>query len=390
MSSQPVRFHLNPVHQDVFRLESSEPQPRNYRMIRDCSFQELPEEVISKVSDFLGAFYHGRHLICVNKQLNVLLKRDWNEIKDVFLTGYAIRHITPLIHYHGIHSLEISDTSIRDFSVLPTSLRYLSLKGSIDCEFNPVVLANMNHLTELNIEQMRFTENPQPPPETLNTLALKNCIIPNSHFLRALPNITSLTFKDNYAFLGYIDGDIASVPTLLDLRDVQNKQRLLKADLSGTMLNHGSSLSEARSLRILSVSFTDLENINFCHSLRQLTVLDIRHTKISSLAPLQNTKNLQRVFLSNTLVRDLSPLFFSEDLRQLFLNTTKVSSLKPLRYHRQITSLSIAKTAITDLTPIRRWRNLHFLGLFGTQIPRFQIEEIQANNHNLNGYISIR
>ena len=227
--------------------------------------------------------------------------------------------------------------------------------------------------------------------QNLSSVNLIQCIIPEvngMHFVRALSNLIHLTLENNYAILPHPDGDFTKNPAQIDFRDLSNKQQLSRLRISRNTLTHTSSFTETRSLRTLFLPFTNLQNLEFCHSLKQLTVLDIRHTAVSSLTPLENTKKLQMLFLSNTPVEDLSPLSHTKDLKVLSMGDTDISSLEPLKSHQYIEKISIRRTPIADLSVLKEWTQLQFLELSNNSPAQPQIEEIQRNNPDLDVYFT--
>ena len=100
-----------------------------------------------------------------------------------------------------------------------------------------------------------------------------------------------------------------------------------------TTINH---LVATKSITLLDLSWTRINNLSTLSRFPQLKHLNISHTKITDISPLQHLRNLEILDLSVTFVDNLKPISELRNLKSLFLSSIRaiqgVSNIESLQF----------------------------------------------------------
>jgi Leucine-rich repeat (LRR) protein len=138
--------------------------------------------------------------------------------------------------------------------------------------------------------------------------------------------------------------------------------------LSGTQITNLESLGNLTSLQQLVLSGTQITNLEPLGNLTSLQQLDLSGTQITDFKPLGNLTSLQQLDLSGTQITDFEPLGNLTSLQQLSLSHTQITDFEPLSNLTSLQQLDLSDTQITDLEPLSNLTSLQQLDLSGTQI----------------------
>lgn len=176
-----------------------------------------------------------------------------------------------------------------------------------------------------------------------------------------------------------------------DLNDIKDMTALNELDLSGNeFIQSIEPLGQLTSLKLLSLSGTQVSDLTPIRNLTELVELDLSGTKVFDLAPLRYASKLARLNISGTEIRsiavlekmpgmqnlemqgahviDFTPLSSMPGLMNLNLESTQIASLAPVEQLKELMELNVAKTPVQDLTAIKGLKNLLSLNVDSTLI----------------------
>lgn len=182
--------------------------------------------------------------------------------------------------------------------------------------------------------------------------------------------------------------NLADSVRISDIKRITSAEDL---DISGNkFIQSFEPLSQLRSVKILNLSQTGIDDLSPIRNLGELTDLNLSNTNVSDLAPLKYFSKLTKLNLNSTSVSDirilprmqklqwldlgytkitdLSPITGLTDLTVLNLQSTKFSDLSPIQGLLQMAELNISRTAIQDLSSIKTLKNLRTLNCDSTRI----------------------
>ncbi|MEO1394414.1 MAG: leucine-rich repeat domain-containing protein, partial [Cyanobacteria bacterium J06634_5] len=96
-----------------------------------------------------------------------------------------------------------------------------------------------------------------------------------------------------------------------------------------------------------------------CH----LTSLSLSGTNIADVEPLKELSQLQSLYLSNTNIADFEPLKELSQLQSLDLSNNNIADVEPLKELSQLQSLYLSNTNIADFEPLKELSQLQSLDL---------------------------
>jgi Leucine-rich repeat (LRR) protein len=129
-----------------------------------------------------------------------------------------------------------------------------------------------------------------------------------------------------------------------------------------------SRLSNLKSLEVLSLRYTDVEDVDFLRSLSTLRWLDLSDSGVSSIQSVARLSSLERISMSRTGVRDISVLANLSELRRIHCRDTAVADISALAGLQWLQTLNISRTEVLDLSPLSGLRCLEQLSLAKTRI----------------------
>jgi Leucine-rich repeat (LRR) protein len=193
----------------------------------------------------------------------------------------------------------------------------------------------------------------------LRRLSLANTMVSD---LEPLANLQELEVV-NVSFT-----DVANLQPLKEL------QKLEQLQLSSTPTQSLTALSELRSLKRLSFSQTQISDLSPLRNLTRLQVLSFSETKIADVSALADKTELYQINLGSTNVATIAPLSTLANLSVLWLPDTPVKDVSPLAGLRHLEILNLRNTGVTDVTPLMGATSLKILVVWGTKIPKEQLE----------------
>ncbi len=263
------------------------------------------------------------------------------KLQSIIVRGTPIKSLLPLQEHKLIRTLDISNTSVTDISMVKRFSNLTILKADNSQIENLEALTGLRSLkliyadrTAVNDGQVRefLSRNPEClvvyKTDSLRTWwghlpdnwkdvfgrQLKFSDSPQKEELHRLTQLESLKFQD--------------LP-VDDLTPMNQFVRISELNFSGTAVNDLSPLSKIKSLKILKAS----------------------NSPIRDLTPLFELPGLQHLDISNTAVEDLRPLGAVEALTELNCSGTQVSNLSPLE-NLSLTNLDCSNTNVKKLEPL--------------------------------------
>lgn len=164
------------------------------------------------------------------------------------------------------------------------------------------------------------------------------------------------------------------------LAGLENLTQLRVLDLSWTEINDLTPLAQLTHLEVLDASYTFISSITPLTRLNALRHLDLSHTKVADLSPLKDHPALQTLLCYHTPVTTVAPLSNLPALRKLDLSQTQVTALDPLAQVPALQTLLCAWTPIEDVSKyLVRLPTLQTLVLHETAMARVPAEVLSAD-----------
>lgn len=135
-----------------------------------------------------------------------------------------------------------------------------------------------------------------------------------------------------------------------DLTGLENLTQLRVLDLSWTEIDDLTPLTQLTHLEVLDASYTFISSITPLTRLNALRHLDLSHTKVADLSPLKDHPALQTLLCYHTPVASVAPLAGLSMLQKLDLSQTQVIALDPLAHLPALQTLLCAWTPIEDIS----------------------------------------
>ncbi|MGO9115823.1 MAG: NACHT domain-containing protein [Thermoguttaceae bacterium] len=123
-----------------------------------------------------------------------------------------------------------------------------------------------------------------------------------------------------------------------------DEQAIVRRELSNVIQEKQASL--------VSLSGTNLRDLNFLSNLTWMKTLFLDRTPTSDLSALAGLKDLGILYLAGSSVKDLTPIQELEKIDVLNLDYTRVANLRPLHRLSNLAVLFLSGTLIEDLTPL--------------------------------------
>ncbi|MEO0516919.1 MAG: leucine-rich repeat domain-containing protein [Cyanobacteria bacterium P01_A01_bin.116] len=154
-----------------------------------------------------------------------------------------------------------------------------------------------------------------------------------------------------------------------DIEFLKQLPQLQDLSLNDTQVSDLEPLKQLSQLQLLYLNDTQVSDIEPLKQLSQLQLLFLNNTQVSDIEPLKQLSQLQFLFLSNTQVSDIEPFKQLSQLQHLYLSNTQIFDVEPLKQLSQLQLLSLNNTQIPDIEPLKQLSQLQHLSLNNTQIP---------------------
>jgi hypothetical protein len=140
------------------------------------------------------------------------------------------------------------------------------------------------------------------------------------------------------------------------------------------------------SVRELSLSGGDIDDISAVATLENLESLDLSYTSTADLNPLTRLSKLVSLDVGHTPVADLAPIAGITSLKKVIANSTLIDNVMPLSELVNLQELNVSETPVTMTEPLARLLKLRYLDLSGTQVgdlyPIGELVSLRALNIN--------
>ncbi|MES2592589.1 MAG: DUF4153 domain-containing protein [Bacteroidota bacterium] len=271
------------------------------------------------------------------------------DVKDIDLRGKYLSTLKPLDLMKNIHTLNVSNNSLKDERelVLFPELEYLFL--------NYNQLDTIDHFPKL---------------DHLKVLSLSNNSIKNGSALKNAPNLISLDLSVNSWF------DLNTLPvfkklTTLNLSDnnttdytaLKNQPELRDLNISGTVINKGTKIPSLSKLLRLNLQNTRLDtaDVDIFQSISSFSSLEYLNLSNNSLENLYSVTNYFNLKQAVKLGEPIQPLFPA--LKSLDVSRNKIQTLYPLIAYRNLEELYLSDNQLHDFSTLAQLTNLKRLSL---------------------------
>ncbi len=301
-----------------------------------------------------------------------------------------ITTLNPIKRLFNLKLLDVSSTSLKDFTPIAEVLELENLNVSNNAVGSIDFLTKSIRLQSLNIENT--TVNSLKPAEGLSNLRLiyadktgitddeafnfrkKNpgCIvIYKTGELESWWNNLSASWKSFFSGEFKIDSPPAKEQLhrllFLDSINIKNNNPIENLD----------PLVMIRGLKKLYLSGTTINNLLPLAQLKDLEVLQCNQSPVSDLNPLSGLAKLVNLDLENTPVEDLKPLAVLAELRTLNASGTQIKSVDPVESLMKLEEIKLNNTLIKSLKPLLELPNLKSLECYNTKITAKTIDKFK-------------
>ena len=258
-----------------------------------------------------------------------------------------------------IRELSLFGCKINNIDILKgMPLEYLYLSETGVTSLKPITGAP---LSELKIRNCNISDITPIKGMKLKSLVLINCPVENIEVLRGMLldklNLERTLVSNINALRGmrlrYFNGTHTRIKSIAPLKDMP---------LKALVMNH-SSLNNIGALKTISPEVLEM-NGTLISALPEMNVerlerLNISDTTIKDLSRLKDAKKLKDISFSNTQVTNISPLKGIK-LNKAHLTGTAVSDISPIA-SPSLTELHISGSYISDLSSLKNAYNLEIL-----------------------------
>lgn len=193
-------------------------------------------------------------------------------------------------------------------------------------------------------------------------------------------NIFLDNFKETEEY--HLQADIADIESYA----VDNLERLFHSKAINCAFSRIEDIEPVRyfnELEKFDMGDTLVSDVSPLKYLTRLQKLDLMFCEnVVDLSCLEYFRGLRMVELSGTAVETVEFLSGHCYLFKLACKDTSVNTLKPLINASKLRELSIAGTPVSDLSPVFKLKNLKMLSCGGTQVDQDQIEYFKKVNPN--------
>ncbi|MEM7383801.1 MAG: leucine-rich repeat domain-containing protein [Verrucomicrobiota bacterium] len=303
--------------------------------------------------------------------LRTLSKLDLEESKIADLTG--IEQAVNLV------DLDLSDNPVRRLDSL-AALTHLETLDLTDCnsieDLSP--LAGLQNLRDLRLEN-RENHDLTVLPRSLKVLSLFGSEVRQNTDLPHLPLLQSLSFRgtpgvdvSDFSALTRLENLSASGITFSPTTALWNLPGLRHLSFNrhhGPWAERGGSIFSVipdyvEELSLTENAIPDLENVG--RLFPELRRLNLRRNAIADLSPLAGLNHLTYLALDGNRVTDLTPIASLPALEALYLGHNPVVDLEPLRGHPSLGSIRLWNSAVSSLEPLFGIATLRSVSTTGT------------------------
>ncbi len=211
----------------------------------------------------------------------------------------------------------------------------------------------------LDLGNCGLTSIPEELFELTDLVTLNLC---NRYWDYDLENWSSGLIKGKANFITEIPDELSQLTELKILRlggdNHLGKWRVADIDV----------LSNLKSLVILSLSYTSVNNISSLSGLSHLESLDLSYSFVKDFGPLEKVKNLKRIFINGNNLIDVSPLKIFKKIDTLYLNNNKLTDIDQLKELDQLKTLDLSENKIVRINSLSKLNNLNKLFLSNNKI----------------------
>jgi len=174
--------------------------------------------------------------------------------------------------------------------------------------------------------------------------------------------------------LGYLENIVLHALPVVDISNLVGLRKLRELNLSKTLVEDFTPLSEIISLERLDVHGTTFSDLSFLPP-TNLTTLRVNDTNVQDLSSLVFCQKLSLLELSGCLVQNIEPLAVLRSLKYLYLSKTAVFDIYPLSAIATLKFVDLSYTCVSDVhalgISLKRHKALEYVNLEGAAVTDF-------------------
>lgn len=209
-------------------------------------------------------------------------------------------------------------------------------------------------------------------------------------------NITNDNIDQLESFSPYIKSLILNESKVTDLTPIKNFKNLVYLNLEESDVTNIDVISEfpslkvlnmsscknlydfsplihCRSLRVLFLADTNVNDLYFIKNCTFLTTLDISMTKVSDLTKISHLTSLQKLYMENIQITSLDAISTLINLYELYACNNMIDNIEAVTNMLDINELDVAKTDVKDLNPLTEKIHLSLLNLDQTKVESIEV-----------------
>ncbi|MDN3670603.1 leucine-rich repeat domain-containing protein [Echinicola jeungdonensis] len=356
------------------------------------------------------------------------------DLKYINISGTLIQELKPISNVTYLAYLDVSNTPTEDIQFIKYSEELVYLDISNTQISNIDELKNLDKLKNLkanNTPLMSFAS--MNDFESLEVLSLEKSGFNNLESIQRLKNLKKLNIKRNYLINFNYLGELTNLEevnleqtNILDLSPLKELKKLQVVNINQTEVNSLEPLNGLESLKKLYADRTNItedqaddfarknNQVLLIHNVENLQTwwntlpdgwvvvlqkignlgssnmptveeisaivsmdsLDISNSEVISLRPILKFKKLKALNIDSTKIHDLSPLAGLKTLEKLSGNHSAVTNVEPLKNLKTMVYISLNQSQIASITPLRSLEKLEYLDVDGTEVPKWEVQEI--------------
>ncbi|MCH5193463.1 MAG: hypothetical protein J1F11_05845 [Oscillospiraceae bacterium] len=245
-----------------------------------------------------------------------------------------------MVTYNDVDSTEnITSEDLKQLRKIP-ELKYLSLYDN-----------NITDLTEIG----KLTQ-------------LKGLCLGNIHTIKPYEDIEDYSPLKNLTDLKYFSGKRLS--NFTDISVFENADSLITLEITGADLQGGldavSSLENLIELRLTSCAADDFSPVGNCKNLK---ILDLSYTNVEDLSFLENLNELEFLSLGYTSTDNYNTIGYCKKLRVLNISGTNITDLSFLKELTDLEDLIMDEIPPCDYSVLLEMPSLNFIAAYRDDIP---------------------
>ncbi|MDP4270780.1 MAG: COR domain-containing protein [Bacteroidota bacterium] len=152
------------------------------------------------------------------------------------------------------------------------------------------------------------------------------------------------------------------------IEPIQKLKSLRALSLSHNEINDISLLSNLYDLKVLDLGNNELSDIYPIKELNNLTDLIIADNLISDITPLEQLVNLKTLIANNNSIVDIAAISNLSKLRTIDLDNNIITDISALKYLQKCNVIQISRNKIEDISPLRNLKKVKLLYLHQNDI----------------------